>query len=70
MDNETMRTALQAEQCLREAVIEEYRHKAKLGQYVVIERDGRPCKIPAEEALQEALAAMEKNGGGDDDSVN
>ena len=62
MDSELMRSALRAEQSLREAVIEEYRRKAKLGQYVVIERDGKPCKVPAEEALREAEAAMAANG--------
>ncbi len=66
MDNEAMRTALQAEQCLQEAVIEEFRHKAKLGQYVVVQRDGKPCKIPAEEALREAEAAMRERKASQD----
>jgi len=62
MSEDTRQTSLQALQSLREAVIEEYRRKAKLGQYVVIERDGKPCKVPAEEALREAEAAMEASG--------
>lgn len=41
-----------AGKCLEEAVHEELKRKALLGQYVVIERNGKPCRIPAKEALK------------------
>jgi hypothetical protein len=49
---ETSKMAKQAENCLRKAVQEEFRRKALLGQYVIIERRGKPCRIPAKEALK------------------
>jgi len=49
------RRGLQAERHLREAVREEFQRKALLGQYVIINHDGKPCKVPADEALQEAM---------------
>ena len=52
--------ALAALQSLQDAVCEEFRLKAKLGQYVVISRNGKPCRVPAEDALQEAEAAQKK----------
>ncbi len=54
--------AIDAEQSLREAVRDEFDRKAKLGQYVVINRDGKPCRIPALEALKEAEAGLIKHG--------
>lgn len=42
--------------CLREAVIEEYRRKAALGQYVIINRNGKACRVSAKEALKMAKA--------------
>ncbi len=63
MNQEAIQSALDAERCLQEAVILEYRRKAKLGQYVVISRDSQTCKIPAEEALRDAEAAFLKKYG-------
>ncbi len=48
----TDRMARQGEKCLQEAVREEIRKKALLGQYVVIMRDGKACEVPAKEALK------------------
>ena len=39
-------------ECLREAVLEELRKKALLGQHAIIYRDGKSCRVPAKEALQ------------------
>lgn len=41
-----------AGECLKKAVREEYRKKALLGQYVIINRNGKACRIPAKEALK------------------
>ena len=41
-----------AGECLKKAVQEELRKKALLGQYAVINRDGKACRVPAKEALQ------------------
>ncbi len=38
--------------CLREAVREELRKKALLGQYVIINRNGKACRISAKQALK------------------
>lgn len=48
---ETDKMAVEAEEALREAVIDLYRRKALLGQYVIINRDGKPYRAPAKEAL-------------------
>jgi hypothetical protein len=37
---------------LKKSVREEFRKKALLGQHVIIDRDGKPCRIPAKEALK------------------
>ena len=50
---------LAAERVLQKAVRDMFRYKAKLGQYVVISRNGKPCKVPAAEALAEAEQAYE-----------
>ncbi|MBN2843508.1 MAG: hypothetical protein JXM68_10480 [Sedimentisphaerales bacterium] len=39
-------------ECLRRAVRDEYERKAKLGYHVVIQIDGKTCRIPASQALQ------------------
>ena len=39
-------------ECLRKAVREELRKKALLGQYAIINRDGKACRVPAKEALK------------------
>ena len=43
--------AEEARQCLKNAVHDELVMKAKLGQNVIINRNGKPFKIPASEAL-------------------
>ena len=42
----------EARKCLKEAVRDELVKKAKLGQDVIINRDGKPYKVPAAEALR------------------
>ncbi len=54
IDKETHEQAMRGERLLRKAVRDELRYKAKLDQYVIINRNGKPCKVPAEEALREA----------------
>jgi len=39
---------------LKKAVREELRIKASLGQFVIINRDGKPCRVPASQALKSA----------------
>lgn len=41
---------------LRKAVQEELRRKALLGQYVIISRNGKACRVSAKEALKMAKA--------------
>jgi hypothetical protein len=53
---ETHRMALLAKDCLRKAVREELRKKALLGQYVIINRNGRACRVLAKDALKIAGA--------------
>jgi hypothetical protein len=49
---ETHKMALLAGKCLRDAVREELKRKALLGQYVIINRNGKPCRVSAKEALR------------------
>ena len=42
----------EARQCLKRAVHDELVKKAKLGQDVIINCDGNPCKVSASEALR------------------
>ena len=44
--------SMDALESLRKSVRQEFRKKALLGQHVIINRDGKPCRIPAEEALK------------------
>jgi hypothetical protein len=44
--------AIEAGKCLQKAVREELKKKASLGQYVIINRNGKPCRISAKEALK------------------
>ena len=44
---ETHKMAIDAGKCLRKAVREELKRKALLGQYVIIERNGKACRILA-----------------------
>ena len=48
---ETLKRGEEALECLRRAVYDEMVKKAKLGQDVIVERDGKPCKISAAEAV-------------------
>jgi hypothetical protein len=48
--------ALLAKDCLRKAVREEIRKKALLGQYVIISRNGRACRVSAKQAIKIARA--------------
>ena len=49
--NETHNMAIKGLECLRNAVREELQKKALLGQFVIINRDGKACRVPATEAL-------------------
>ena len=53
---ETHRMAIRAKDCLRKAVREELRKKASLGQYVIINRNGKCCRVLAKQALKIAKA--------------
>jgi hypothetical protein len=48
----TDKMAIEAGKCLQKAVREELKKKASLGQYVIINRNGKPCRISAKEALK------------------
>ncbi len=48
--------AIEAGRCLEKAVQEELQRKALLRQYVIIERDGKACRVSAKEALKMAKA--------------
>ena len=39
-------------QTLQLAVYEEILKKSKLGQYAIVERDGKTCRIPAKELIK------------------
>ncbi|MCX5635652.1 MAG: hypothetical protein NTW55_07440 [Planctomycetota bacterium] len=43
---------IEASRCLRKAVREELKKKALLGQYVIINRNGKACRILAKQALK------------------
>ena len=49
---ETHSMAIEGLKCLREAVREELQKKALLGQFAIINRDGKACRVPAKEALK------------------
>jgi hypothetical protein len=48
----THKMAVAAEKCLRKAVREELHRKALLGQYVIINRNGKACRVSAKQALK------------------
>ena len=48
--------AIAAGKCLQKAVQEELQRKALLGQYVIIRRNGKACRVSAKEALKIAKA--------------
>ncbi|MCD6393135.1 MAG: hypothetical protein J7M40_06475 [Planctomycetes bacterium] len=49
---ETHSMAIRGLECLKQAVLEELQKKALLGQYAIINRDGKACRVPAKEALK------------------
>ncbi len=49
---ETHSVAIRGLECLKQAVMEELQKKALLGQYAIINRDGKACRVPAKEALK------------------
>ena len=49
---ETHSMAIKGLQCLKKSVQEELKQKALLGQYAIINRDGKACRVPATEALK------------------
>ena len=51
-DKDILDMAEEALQCLKRAVHDELVKKAKLGQDVVVNRDGKPYEISAAEALR------------------
>ena len=46
--------AIEAGKCLQIAVQEELKRKALLGQYVIINRNGKACRVSAKQALKMA----------------
>jgi hypothetical protein len=44
--------AMVAGRCLQKAVQEELQRKALLGQYVIINRNGKACRVLAKQALK------------------
>jgi hypothetical protein len=49
---QTSKMAADALRCLRKAVREELQRKALLGQYVIINRNGKSCRVSAKQALK------------------
>jgi len=49
---QTDKMAIEAGRCLRKAVREELQRKALLGQYVIINRNGKTCRVSAKHALK------------------
>jgi len=44
--------AIEAGKCLQKAVLEELKRKALLGQHVIINRNNKPYRISAKQALK------------------
>ncbi|MBN2313130.1 MAG: hypothetical protein JXM79_04330 [Sedimentisphaerales bacterium] len=51
---QTSKMATEALRCLRKAVRDELKLKALLGQYVIINRNGKACRVSAKKALKMA----------------
>jgi len=49
---QTHKMAIVAGRCLQKAVREELQRKALLGQYVIINRNGKACRVSAKDALK------------------
>jgi len=58
---ETHKMAMIALKCLRKAVQEELHKKALLGQYVIINRNGKACRVSAKQALENGIAKTTGN---------
>jgi len=50
--NQSRNRALEGLECLNRAIRKELQRKALLGQHAIIYRDGKACRVPAEEALK------------------
>jgi hypothetical protein len=50
--NRPSKMAIEAGRCLAKAVQEELQRKALLGQYVIINRNGKACRVSAKQALK------------------
>ncbi len=50
-DEKIDKVALQAQTSLRKAVHKELQKKAKLGQYAIIDRNGKPVRVKASEIV-------------------
>jgi len=57
---ETHRMAMEGLRCLRKAVREELQKKALLGQYVIINRNGKACRVSAKQALKIARSKQQQ----------
>lgn len=44
---------MKTQEILRRAVREELERKSKLGQYAIVERNGKPCRVKASELIDE-----------------
>ena len=49
---QTDKMAIEAGRCLQKAVREELQRKALLCQYVIINRNGKACRVSAKQALK------------------
>jgi hypothetical protein len=49
---QTDKMAIEAGKCLGKAVREELKRKALLGQYVIVNRNGKACRVSAKQALK------------------
>lgn len=58
--NRPSKIAVEAGKCLRKAVREELERKALLGQYVIINRNGKACRVSAKQALKMAKSKEKK----------
>jgi len=52
--------AIEAGRCLRKAVREELQKKALLGQYAIINRNGKACRVSAKQALKIARSKQQQ----------
>ena len=52
LNNKLSKTCIEAGKALELAVYEEILKKSKLDQYVIIQRDGKTCRVPATELIK------------------